>query len=341
MNFLSTQDPLLLEKIQEMIKLYESDTESLQSKLVTQLLQNSLKLLRDGHNIGQIKLINNALKEIRYAYSVFNQYSHTLRVSIFGSSRTPEDHPDYVRCRKFSKEMADQGWMSITGAADGIMKAGHEGSQAEDSFGLSIRLPFESNSNAIIAGDPKLISFRYFFTRKLMFLTHSHAISAFPGGFGTQDEIFECLTLMQTGKASIIPVVLLEGAEGVYWKFWDTYVRKNFLEHGWISPEDLNFYFIAENNKSAVDHLTKFYSRYHSSRYVAENLVIRMKTPLQDKQIKQLNDKFSLLIKEGKIEQRGAFEIEKEFEELPRLVFHHTKNNFGTLRALIDCINDF
>lgn len=341
MSFTSTRDPQILKSIQELVTSFGKNDDSFKSELVTQMIQNSLKLVRDDFNTGQVKLLNNTLKEIRYAYSIFNEYKQAHRISIFGSARTPEDHPDYLKAKEFSEKMSAERWMTITGAAEGIMKAGHEGSTAEESFGLSIRLPFESSSNVIIAGDPKLISFRYFFTRKLMFLSHSHAVAAFPGGFGTQDELFECLTLMQTGKATIIPVVLLEGEEGVYWKFWDTYVKKNFLEHGWISAEDLNFYLLAKNIDEAVEHVTQFYKRFNSYRYVGDNLVIRMNSPLKDEDLKRLNSDYGKLIASGEIKQREALPEEQELEDLPRLVFHHTRKNFGTLRALIDSINNF
>ncbi|MFT5318290.1 MAG: hypothetical protein ACI8RA_001553 [Chlamydiales bacterium] len=341
MSFISTKDPQVLKSIEELVSNFGKDKDPFISELVTQMIQNSLRLVRDDYNTGQVKLINNTLKEIRYAYGIFNQYKQTHRISIFGSARTPENHPDYLTAKKFGEKMSAKRWMTITGAAEGIMKAGHEGSTAEESFGLSIRLPFESSSNVIIAGDPKLISFRYFFTRKLMFLSHSHAIAAFPGGFGTQDELFECLTLMQTGKATIIPVVLLEGQEGVYWKFWDTYVKKNFLEHGWISAEDLNFYLLAKNIDEAVEHVTRFYKRFHSYRYVGDKLVIRIKSRLEDSHIKQLNSDYSKLIASGEIIQTEALPEEQELKDLPRLVFHHTRKNFGTVRALIDSINNF
>ena len=197
---------------------------------VEELLGTGLKLLSDGCDVSQIKLIENAVKEIRRSYRVFNRFRGVQKVSIFGSARTPEDHPDYIAARSFGQSMAAEHWMAITGAGDGIMKAGHEGPSRESSFGLSIRLPFETNANDIIAGDDKLISFKYFFTRKLMFVSHSDAVAVFPGGFGTMDEIFEVLTLIQTGKSPIVPIVLVEGADTMdigangnmaWWKiFW-------------------------------------------------------------------------------------------------------------------------
>ncbi|MHC4348570.1 MAG: LOG family protein [Planctomycetota bacterium] len=218
--------------IHDLVRARGGDPESFAGEMITQLVQTSLKLIGDGHDHGQLKLLNRALKDMRYAYRVFNRYRETRKITIFGSARTPEDHPDYAAAREFSAAVARHGWMSITGAGDGIMKAGHEGPQREASFGLSIRLPFETTANTVIEGDPKLINFRYFFTRKLMFMSHADAVAIFPGGFGTQDETFETLTLVQTGRSNVVPVVLAEGEGGVYWKHWDTYIRKNLLEGG-------------------------------------------------------------------------------------------------------------
>lgn len=316
------------------------ETEGLGAELITQMIQTSLRLLQEGHGLGQLKLINRALKEMRYAYNIFNKYPNARCVSIFGSARTPEDHPDYVTARTFSMEMAELGWMCISGAADGIMKAAIEGAQAESTFGLSIHLPFETSANIILEKDPKLMIFRYFFTRKLMFISHSSAVVAFPGGVGTMDELFEVLTLMQTGKSNIIPLVLLEKPKGSYWKSWKRYVNKNLLENGWISPDDMHLFYIAPSTGSAVQHILQFYRRYHSSRYVNDLLVIRMISPLNEAQLKKLNRKFSKLIESGEIYMSKALPEENDYLELPRLVFHHKRRNFSLLRLLIDEINN-
>lgn len=325
----------------ELIRLSGGSPESFESDLVSQLIHNSLKMLSEGHDIGQLKLITRAMKEMRYAYRIFNQYGGARRISIFGSARTPEEHPDYQLAKNFSTLMEDVGWMCITGAANGIMKAGHEGSKKEASFGLSIRLPFESASNAIMEGDPKLIIFRYFFTRKLMFMSHSDAVAAFPGGFGTMDELFEALTLLQTGKANIIPVVLMEGKGGQYWHHWERYLQDHFLDNGWISKEDLHFYYRATSSEDARRHIQKFYRRYHSSRYVKDNLVLRLLEPLHPHQIDELNQRFASIIQSGQITLCTPFPEEKDHLDLPRLAFHHTRRQFGLVRALIDAINNF
>ncbi len=341
MSEADANDPKVIQAIQDLIQVCGGSPTTFEGSLVTQMIQTALKLMIEGHDTGQLKLITNALKEIRYAYNIFNQYPKKRRISIFGSARTPEDHPDYLTAKSLSSSMAAHEWMCITGAANGIMKAGLEGPKAESSFGLSIRLPFEAPTNSLIHGDPKLITFRYFFTRKLMFVSHSDAVAAFPGGFGTLDELFEVLTLMQTGKASIIPVVLLEGKGGVYWKNWEEYIREHLLSNNWVSPEDRNFYHVAQSVEDAVQHIQKFYHRYHSSRYVKEELVIRLTKELTSDEVSQLNNKYSKLIASGSMRLSGPLDEEDDHLNLPRLVFCHTRRDYGLLRGLIDDINAF
>ena len=227
--------------------------------MISQMVETCLKMAREGHDSGQIKLVTHSLKEMRYAYQVFNRYRGTRKVSIYGSARTAEDHADYSVAVEFSKLMAGENWMAITGAGDGIMKAGHEGPQREASFGLAIRLPFETTANAIIEGDTKLINFRYFFTRKLMFMTHSDAVVACPGGFGTQDELFEALTLVQTGKSNIIPIVMIAGEENDYWTNWASHIQSDLLGKGMISEDDLSLFYVAKSPQDGVDHIMQFY----------------------------------------------------------------------------------
>jgi uncharacterized protein (TIGR00730 family) len=332
----------VVKAIQDLIALVaETHGDNLDRELVIQIIQTSLKLYIEKHDTGQLKLMTRALKEMRYAYRIFNQYTGVKRISIFGSARTPETHIDYGAAKAFSSLMALQGWMCITGGANGIMKAGVEGSEKGSSFGLSIKLPFEVPTNTLIAGDPKSIIFRYFFTRKLMFMSHSDAIAVFPGGFGTMDEIFEVLTLMQTGKTPLLPIVLLEGENGKYWDHWEEYIHKQLLTNGWISEEDLNLYYKAPTINKAVEHINKFYRRYHSQRYVKDHLVIRMKDSLTADQVSQLNQQFSELVKSGEMNLHPPFEEETDFLNLPRLTFVHNRQNFGLLRALIDQINSF
>jgi len=334
-------DPAFQQRITDAVRECGGDPESFDGKLVQDLIMTSFKLITDGRGTGELKLMNAAFKELRYAYNVFADYLEPHKVSIFGSARTKPGHPDYDVTVEFSKLMAAAGWLVITGAGDGIMKAGHEGPGRDASFGLAIRLPFETTANEVIKGDSKLINFRYFFTRKLMFLSQCEAVVALPGGFGTQDELFECLTLVQTGKSAMIPMVLLEHAEGTYWKHWDNYVRRSLLDDHMISPEDLNLFHITRDPHDAVEHVLRFYRNYHSSRYYRDDLIIRLKNPLQEGDIDRLNTEFAPIIKEGAIVQRGPYEIEEEHLELPRLAFTHSRRDFGMVRRMIDRINEF
>ncbi|HRQ73533.1 MAG TPA: LOG family protein [Phycisphaerales bacterium] len=320
------------------------ECDAFDARLVRDLMTAALKLIPDGRDTGELKLMTAAVKELRYAFRVFGQYASPHKVSIFGSARTPETHPDYAAAVVFGRLMAEAGWMAITGAGDGIMKAGHVGPGRGASFGVAIRLPFETTANDVIAGDEKLIHFRYFFTRKLMFLSQAEAVALFPGGFGTLDEAYETLTLVQTGKASMIPIVLVEGERGPgrpsYWAQFDRFVREALLAGGFISPEDLNLYTIAATPREGVEHVLRFYRNYHSSRYVRDTLVIRLQRPLHERDVERLNDEFGVLVKKGRIEPCGPFDAEDDHLDLPRLAFVHTRHKFGLVRALIDRINE-
>jgi uncharacterized protein (TIGR00730 family) len=297
------------------------------------------RLLDDGADTGELKLMAAAAKEMRHAYRVFRRYRGVRKVSIFGSARTPPQHPDYDAARRFGQVMAERGWMAITGAGDGIMKAGHEGPRREGAFGLAISLPFETSANTIIQGDPKLINFRYFFTRKLMFVSQSDAFAVFPGGFGTQDELFEALTLIQTGKSPIVPVVMLEGEGGDYWSNWVSHLRHDLLRHGWISPEDMDLFRVCATPAEAADEVVRFYRVYQGSRYVGDRLALRLRHPISDLHLAQLEEEFRPLIAEGGMELGSAHRVETEATDLPRLSFAHNRRHFGLLRRLIDRLN--
>lgn len=344
---LRTDDPAVVSRIDALIADMGAQAGTYNARLVRDLMQTALRLIPDGRDTGELKLITTAVKELRYAYRVFGQFPEPHKISIFGSARTPPDHPDYAAAREFGKLIGEQGWMVITGAGDGIMKAGHEGPGREASFGVAIRLPFETNANQVIAGDEKLIYFRYFFTRKLMFLSQSEAVALFPGGFGTMDEAFEALTLIQTGKSSMIPIVLVEGQGGTYWQQFDQAMRQMLLTRAWINPEDIDLYRICATPAEAVKVCVDFYRNYHSSRYVKDDLVIRIKKPIAQTDVDRLTDEFRVLIRpQGgstgsppQIVQRSALLEEDDHLDLPRLVFPHTKHKFGLVRKLIDRIN--
>lgn len=332
--------PEIVSQLDHLVEQMGARPGSFEARVVREMLQTALKLIPDDRDRGELKLMSTALKELRYAYRVFAKFREPHKVTIFGSARTPEDHPDFKAAIEFSRLMRDAGWMSITGAGLGIMRAGHIGPGREASFGVAIRLPFETNANEVIAGDEKLIHFRYFFTRKLMFISQAEAVALFPGGFGTLDEAFEAMTLVQTGKASPMPIVMLEGAGGDYWRGWDRFIREQLISRGLVSPEDPSIYHICATPSEAADHIIRYYRNYHSSRYVKDDFVIRIRRRLKDEDVARLGAEFALLCKEGTIRQTGALEGEDELPDLPRLVFHHTKSKFGVLRRLIDRIND-
>ena len=311
--------------------------------LVGEILANSLKLLRDHTNRGDIKLIDKSFKELRYALKIFSPYRDVRKVSIFGSARTPESHPDYKQAAEFGKAMAAAGWMVITGAGGGIMAAGHGGAGAEPSFGLAIRLPFEQLTNRFIANDPKLINFRYFFTRKLMFVRSSHAIALFPGGFGTMDEGFEVLTLIQTGKSVPMPIVFVDSPGGDYWATWQEYIKKQLLGRGLIGENDLRLYKITSNIDEAVHEVRHFYRNYHSMRYVKDDLAIRLQIAPNEQQLARIQQEYSDIVARGTYAVSGALPVEKDepaLENLARLVFVFNRRDHGRLRMLIDDLND-
>jgi len=328
-------------RIRQFLKDLGADPEAFDTQLTSEMIYTCCRLYQEDHHTGQMKLINHSLREMRYAYKVFNQFPDNRRLSIFGSARTSEDHPDYLAAKEFSSLMAEHDWMCITGAAGGIMKAGHEGSTKEAIFGLSIRLTFESGANVHIEGDPKHINFKYFFTRKLMFLSHSDALAIFPGGFGTMDELFEVLTLIQTGKSGIVPIVLLEGLGGDYWDIWLDYVEKNLVQKGTINSNDVSLYYQAKTPEDGIEHILQFYSRYHSSRFVKDLFVIRMLSSLSEDHVQELNRDFKKIIAKGEIIQGGALPEENDHPDLPRLIFHFTGHDFAILRQMIDRINEF
>ena len=309
-------------------------------KMVREMVQTALKLIPDGRDTGEIKLLSSAFKELRYAYRVFGRYKKPHKVTIFGSARTPKEHPDYAAAVDFSKLMAEAGWMSITGAGLGIMEAGHVGPGRGGSFGVAIRLPFETSFNPVIEGDEKLIEFRYFFTRKLMFVSQAEAVALFPGGFGTMDEAFETLTLVQTGKSTPMPIVLVEGKGHDYWENWLDWMKAQLLDRGWISPEDSSLIYLAKDAKDAAEHILRFYRVYHSSRYVRDELVIRMNYSIGSEAVARLEQQFSALIKSGGMRICGPIEGEDDALDKPRLIFKHTRSKYGMVRQLIDAINE-
>ena len=311
--------------------------------LVGEVIANALKLLRDETNRGDIKLIDKSFKELRYALKVFAPYRDLRKVSIFGSARTLESHDDYRQAAAFGKAMAAAGWQVITGAGGGIMAAGHGGAGADPSFGLAIRLPFEQRTNPFIENDPKLINFKYFFTRKLMFVRSSHAIALFPGGFGTMDEGFEVLTLVQTGKAVPMPIVFVDSPGGNFWRGWQDYVENHLLARKLIGPDDLRLYKITDKIDEAVHEVRHFYSNFHSVRFSRDELIIRLHRRPTDAQLAEISEKFSDIKTKRDFRLSDALPVERDEESLlnlHRLVFAFNRRDHGRLRMLIDYLND-
>ncbi len=312
--------------------------------LLTEMLASCFRVARDHSHRGEMKLVNAALKEFAYAFKVFGEYQGIRKVSIFGSSRSAPEDPDYECARRFAATMAERGWMVITGAGPGIMEAGHEGAGAERSFGANIRLPMEAEPNVVIEGDPKLINFKYFFTRKVTFLKESDAFALFPGGFGSMDEMFELLTLMQTGKSDLHPVVLLEAEGGRYWDGWRRFIDERLIRPGYISPEDLDLVHIARSLKSAVAEIEGFYRNYHSQRYADGVLALRLHRLPDEPSLARLSEEFADILRSGTLRAVEASQEEineSDFPEMPRLALDFDQRSHGRLRRLIDALNAF
>ncbi len=311
-------------------------------ELIEEMIITSLKMGHDPVGTADLKLMNRSLKEMRYAAKIFAPYAHHRKVVVFGSARTPESDPAFQLAEEFAREMAAKDYMVITGGGGGIMGAAQRGAGREHSFGLNIRLPFEQRANATILGDSKLINFNYFFTRKLNFVKETHAFALFPGGFGTLDEGFEVLTLMQTGKARVIPLVMLDKPDGTYWETWMKFLTDHLFKLGFVSPEDFFFFKLTHSVAEAVGEIMQFYKNYNSSRWVGDHLVIRLMHRISKRALAELNRQFADLIRAGGITQGSALDQEKnepELWDLPRLVLQPHRHNFGRFRQLIDAIN--
>lgn len=329
------------EKIGELLALIEGEHNR---DLVEDVVEQALKLATDVKDRGDVKVIQTAIRELRYAFRLFAPYADKRKVTIFGSARTQPDKVEYKQCVEFAEKMAKAGFMVITGAGPGIMQAGHEGAGSEMSFGCNIRLPWEQSANPVIAEDEKLVTFKYFFTRKLTFIRHSDAIVLFPGGFGTMDEAYESLTLMQTGKSQMMPLVLIDKPNGTYWRHWISHVKDHLLRNELISPEDLNLIDVTDDPDKAVKIVSRFYRNYHSSRWVRDQYVIRLKHAPSSTAIDALNEDFADIITGDPFHLSEPLDLEKEDDEvgdLPRLVFGFDQKSYGRLRKLIDVLNSF
>src|SRR3990170_6201131 len=312
--------------------------------LFREMIVSVLRMVDDGTDRGNVKMSNAALRELRYGFKIFSKYKDVKKVAIFGSARTLPDAPAYKMAVAFARRIVEEGFMVITGGGSGIMEAAQGGAGRYNSFGLNITLPFEQKANPYIAEDPKLINFRYFFTRKVFFVKESSGIALFPGGFGTLDEGFETLTLVQTGKSELKPIVFLDVPGGRYWHDWRDYAEKHLTGSGLIAEEDWNLIKITNDIEEAVSEITGFYRTFHSSRYVRDKLVLRLKKKPTTLDVQALNDQFSDIISDGRImlaESLPEEANEPDIRHLPRIVFSFNKRNIGRLRLLVNELNKF
>ncbi len=334
-----SSDPKLTRQIQELIQAKGGGANEAE---VADIIENALKLLTDVQDTGDVRVIQTAIRELRYAFRLFAPYAGKRKVTIFGSARTQPGKAEYRQAAEFGRKMVEAGFMVITGAGPGIMQAGHEGAGPENSFGANIRLPWEQSANPVIAKDKKLVTFRYFFTRKLIFIRHSDAIALFPGGFGTMDEGYEALTLMQTGKSQLMPLVLVDKPGGTYWKTWDKHIREHLLRDKLISADDLNLYQITDSDDEAVKIITRFYRNFHSTRFVKDRFVIRLKYAPSPSAIAAMNEDFADIISGEPIKIIPPTPEEREDAahlDLARIAFGFNRHDYGRLRQLIDVLN--
>lgn len=335
----STGDPELDQKLQDLVSECCIDAER---RYVYDIAVTALRLGLDCAKRVDLKIANNALKEMRGAFKLFTPYRQARKVTVFGSARTEASRSDHARAVEYGKLMADAGWMVVTGAGSGIMGAAHEGAGRNLSIGVNIKLPFEQTANATIRGDDKLMSFRYFFTRKLFLLKESHAVTLFPGGFGTLDECFEVLTLLQTGKQTPMPVVMVESPDTGYFKELVRFIEERVLKNGLISEQDQSLYRIVKDPAEACEEVLRFYRVYHSSRYVGKQLLIRLEREVTDDEIASLNDRFGNILRSGAIARTQPLpeDVGTDLHRPGRIELDFNRKEFGRLRQLIDAIND-
>jgi len=312
---------------------------------VREMILAALKAGQEDDARADLKLMNTTLKEMRFTAKIFGPYRNVRKVTVFGSARTSPDEPVYDMAREFGRKLAESGYMVITGGGNGIMGAANEGAGPEHSFGVNIRLPFEQHPNPVLIGNPRLITYKYFFNRKVAFLKEADAVALFPGGFGTLDEAMETLTLVQTGKRNPLPLVLIDEPGGTYWTKWMQFFEDELLARGYIGESDFSIFERFDSVEAAVRHINRFYSRYHSLRYVDERLVIRLTSPLRPAQVEDLAAQFAGMLAPGgsmRLSPALAAEAdETEIAQFPRLIVDFNRKDFGRLRTLIDAVNRF
>ena len=318
-------------------------TEPENADVIFELIASAVRLARDRADRGDLKIANAALKEMRDTFHLFAPYRTGRKVAMFGSARTLPDDPLYDQARRFAAAIAKRDWMVITGAGPGIMEAGIEGAGPDRAFGVSIRLPFEATSSQLIADDPKLLSFRYFFTRKLAFIKEADGFVLLPGGFGTLDEAFELLTLVQTGKAQPAPIVLLDIPGGTYWSRWREFTEHEILSRGYISDGDLDMVLTTDDADAAVSEVVGFFANYQSQRFVRGQLILRLRRAPADGVLEALTSEFSDIVARGSIErvEPSAEEVADDDDlELDRVALWFDRFGWARLRKLIDRLNE-
>jgi uncharacterized protein (TIGR00730 family) len=315
-----------------------------QPQIIREMLLSALKIGQETDYLADLKLINRTLREMRFTTQVFGPYRGRKKVTIFGSARTQPGDEMYQKCLRFSRMLADKGYMIITGGGPGIMQAGNEGAGSENSFAVNIRLPFEQKPNPIMYRNPRLVTYKYFFNRKVAFVKEADAVAVFPGGFGTLDEAMEVFTLVQTGKTSPKPLILVDDGDGYWERFFD-FVKESLLVKGFISGEDFSLFTITKDEQEAIEVIDTFYRTYHSLRFIENRLVIRLNKQLAPEQIATLEDEFSELIGKGdRIHCCGLFPEEQDEPDLvalPRISFLFDHHHYGLLMAFINRINTF
>tara|TARA_Y100001968_G_scaffold50768_1_gene41579 strand:- start:1332 stop:2459 length:1128 start_codon:yes stop_codon:yes gene_type:complete len=331
------------ELIDELLELVSPDAHIIDRRHMRQLMLTAALVAHDQPDRLNLKIMNRSLRELRRGFNTFAPWSDVQKIAVFGSARSPQGSVHFEMAAECAKGLVDAGFMVVTGAGPGVMEAANKGAGTENSFGVNIMLPFEQQANPYIEGDPKLVNFKYFFTRKVVFVKETDGVILLPGGFGTQDEGFETLTLVQTGKSDPRPIVMLEDKDSTYWDEWDRYCRSALLDRGLISPDDLNLYTIVNDPREAIQHVSHFYRNFHSIRYIDGELVIRMQHRPSARLIEQLNDEFKGIITRGSITEAEphAFEAEEPgVLGLHRLRLAFDQKHLGRLRLLIDRLND-
>jgi hypothetical protein len=314
-----------------------------QPSIVREMILAALKAGQENVERVDLKLMNSTLKEMRFTAKVFGPYHHVRKVTVFGSARTRSNEAIYKMAGELGQQLAGAGYMVITGGGPGIMQAVNEGAGSQHSFGVNIRLPFEQKANPVVDGNPRSITYKYFFNRKVAFLKESDAVALFPGGFGTLDEAMETLTLVQTGKRAPLPLILLDSPGGTYWTNYVDFLEKELLSRGYISATDFDLFEVVDSANAALESINRFYRRYHSMRYVGDQLVIRLVSEIPEGEAAAMRRGFSDMLRPGgdlRLSKSLAEEAdEPDIARLPRLVVDYNRQDFGRLRKLIDALN--